>query len=49
MPRGMTGEEVKSMLEIRGDQAKIQPWLKEGILWFEGDANDAQLAEVLTP
>jgi hypothetical protein len=49
MLRGMTGEEVKSMLEIRGDQAKIQPWLKEGILWLEGDANDPQLAEVLTP
>jgi chemotaxis methyl-accepting protein methylase len=43
----MTDEEVDAMFEVDGDQAKVRPWLKEGIKWLRGDANDAELLGVL--
>jgi len=45
----MTDEEVNAMFEVEGDQAKVRPWLKEGIKWLRGDANDPKLLGVLGP
>jgi chemotaxis methyl-accepting protein methylase len=39
----MTGHEMNEMFEIEGDQARIKPWLKEGITWMRGDATDPDL------
>jgi SAM-dependent methyltransferase len=45
----MTGEEVQAMFEVEGDQARIKPWLKEGINWMCGDAGDPELGRSLDP
>ena len=45
----MTDEEVKAMFEVDGDQAKVRPWLKEGIKWLRGDANDPELLRCSGP
>jgi chemotaxis methyl-accepting protein methylase len=45
----MTGEEVEAMFEVEGDQARIKPWLKEGINWIRGDAGDPKLGRLLGP
>jgi chemotaxis methyl-accepting protein methylase len=39
----MTPEEVHAMFEVEGGQAKVRPWLKEGITWMSSDAGDSQL------
>jgi chemotaxis methyl-accepting protein methylase len=43
----MTGKEVEAMFEVEGYQAKVRSWLKEGITWLTGDANDPELVRVL--
>ena len=43
----MADEEVEAMFELTGDQARIRPWLKEGITWICGDASDPALKGVL--
>jgi len=43
----MTDEEVASMFELESDQAKVKAWLKEGIIWLQGDAGDSELVCVL--
>lgn len=45
----ITGEEMRAMFELEGDQVRIKPWLKEGITWLRGDAGDPELAGVLGP
>jgi hypothetical protein len=35
------------MFEIEGDQARVRPWLKEGVIWFRGDAGDPELVRLL--
>jgi chemotaxis protein methyltransferase CheR len=45
----MTSEEVEAMFEMEGDQARIRPWLKEGIRWMRGDANDPEFASAQGP
>lgn len=45
----MTGEEVATMFEVEGDQARVKPWLKEGIVWMRGDAGDSELISALGP
>lgn len=45
----MNKEELDGMFEVQGYQAKIRPWLKEGIIWLRGDAGDTNLLEVLGP
>ncbi len=45
----MPKEEVNAMFEVEGDQAKVRPWLKEGVKWLRGDANDPELLAVLGP
>jgi chemotaxis methyl-accepting protein methylase len=43
----MTSQEMSEMFEIEGDQARIKPWLKEGIMWSRGDATDPEFAKAL--
>jgi 2-polyprenyl-3-methyl-5-hydroxy-6-metoxy-1,4-benzoquinol methylase len=43
----MTAKEVEAMFEVEGYQAKVRSWLKEGITWLTGDANDPELVRVL--
>jgi len=37
------------MFEVQGDQARIKPWLKEGINWLCGDASDSKLLGLIGP
>ena len=43
----MTREEIEAMFELKGDQARIRTWLKEGITWVCGDAGNPEVAESL--
>jgi chemotaxis methyl-accepting protein methylase len=45
----MTDKEVEAMFEIEGDQARVRPWLKEGVIWLRGDAADPELVRLLGP
>jgi chemotaxis methyl-accepting protein methylase len=45
----MTEAEVQEMFESVGDQFRVRSWLKEGITWMQGDANDPRLAGILGP
>jgi len=45
----VTREELAAMFEVEGDQARIKPWLKEGINWQRGDASDPLLIDTLGP
>lgn len=45
----MTEDEMASMFEMDEDQARIRPWLKEGITWLTGDAGDPELIRTLGP
>lgn len=40
-------EEMEAIFEVRGEQAIVKPWLRGGIQWLSGDANDPGLAESL--
>ncbi len=43
----LTAQEKQAMFEWEGDQAKIIPWLRDGIIWQRGDASDPQIKNVL--
>ena len=45
----MTESEQRAMFELEGDQARVRPWLKDGITWLVGDAGDPELARRLGP
>lgn len=45
----MTDKELQSMCESEDGELRIKPWLKEGIVWISGDANDPELAHKLGP
>jgi chemotaxis methyl-accepting protein methylase len=45
----MADEEMRAMCDLEGGQAKVKPWLKEGITWHVGDAGDPELVSVLGP
>jgi chemotaxis methyl-accepting protein methylase len=45
----MTCEEVEAMFEVEANHARIRPWLKEGIQWMRGDANDPEFASAQCP
>jgi chemotaxis methyl-accepting protein methylase len=45
----MSHKEMEAMFEIEGDQARVRPWLKEGIIWLRGDAGDPELLRILGP
>lgn len=43
----MTDKEMEAMFELEGNRARVRSWLKEGITWLTGDANDPELGHVL--
>ena len=45
----MSEEEIDAMFEVKGNQASIKPWLKEGITWITADANDPKLPALIGP
>lgn len=45
----LTADEMESLFEIQGDQAKVKPWIKQGISWLRGDATDPELPGILGP
>ena len=45
----MSGQDVEAMFEQESDQARIRPWLREGIRWMRGDANDPEFASAQGP
>ena len=45
----MSAQEMAAMFEVDGSEAKIKPWLKEGITWRARDANDPAFVEAAGP
>jgi len=45
----VTNQEFEEMFLVEGDQARVRPWLKEGIFWLCADAADPELAVKLGP
>ena len=45
----VTAEEMESLFEVRGDQAEVKPWIRQGISWLHGDATDPELPGILGP
>ena len=45
----MTDREVEALFELDGNKARVRSWLKEGITWLTGDANDPGLPRILGP
>ncbi len=41
----LTATEMAEIFDWEGDQAKIKPWLREGITWHLGDAADPELGK----
>jgi chemotaxis methyl-accepting protein methylase len=41
---GMTDAERREIFDWDGDEARIKPWLRQGITWQLGDASDPNLA-----
>lgn len=44
-----TEDEMRAMFDKEGEHVKIKSWLKEGITWQTGDANDPELSQTLGP
>ena len=45
----LTAYEMQEMFDWEGDQARVKPWLQEGITWQLGDASSPDLIRVLGP
>jgi len=45
----MTPKEIETLFQLDGDQAKVRSWLRKGITWRTGDANDSELLRALGP
>jgi chemotaxis methyl-accepting protein methylase len=43
----LTEVELHEMFDWKGHEARVKPWLREGITWQAGDASDRELAETL--
>jgi SAM-dependent methyltransferase len=43
----LTETEMVEMFDWEGDQAKVKPWLREGITWRLADAADPELVNIL--
>jgi chemotaxis methyl-accepting protein methylase len=41
--------EMEHMFDLEGDEARVKPWLREGITWQLGDASSPELILVLGP
>jgi chemotaxis methyl-accepting protein methylase len=45
----LTDDEVGEIFEIEYGQAKVRPWLREGVTWRHGDAGDPRLLDAVGP
>ena len=45
----LTEAERREMFDWEGEQARVKPWLREGIAWRLGDASDPELVDELGP
>lgn len=45
----VSADEIATMFETKGNQATIQPWLRQGITWMCGDAADPALLQTVGP
>jgi SAM-dependent methyltransferase len=45
----LTAQEMAEMFDWEGDQARVKPWLRDGITWQLGDASDPELIRLLGP
>jgi chemotaxis methyl-accepting protein methylase len=45
----MTKEEIDAMFEVKGNQAHVRSWLKQGITWLCADAGDPMLQRAIGP
>jgi len=45
----LTADEMKAMFDWNGDEARVKPWLREGITWRLGDVRDPELIRRLGP
>jgi len=43
----LTTQEMAEMFDWEGNQARVKPWLREGITWRIGDASDPELVRVI--
>jgi SAM-dependent methyltransferase len=43
----MTGEEMREMFDRREDHVRIKSWIKEGVIWHVGAAEDPEIMNVL--
>jgi chemotaxis methyl-accepting protein methylase len=43
----MTEDEIRKMFDTDGHQLSVKSWIKEGIVWAVGDAEDPQLVDIL--
>jgi SAM-dependent methyltransferase len=43
----LSASEMEEMFDLEGEQARVKPWLREGITWQQGDARDPGLIRVL--
>jgi chemotaxis methyl-accepting protein methylase len=46
---GLSEAERREMFDWDGDEARIKPWLREGVTWQVGDASDPNLIPNLGP
>lgn len=44
---GISQAEIESMFDVRGQEATVKQWLREGITWQTGDAGDPALAAAI--
>ena len=45
----LTAHEMTEMFDWESDQARVKPWLRDGITWEVGDASAPELIRVLGP
>jgi chemotaxis methyl-accepting protein methylase len=45
----LSAHEMEQMFDWEGDEARVKPWLREGITWQIGDASSPELIQVLGP
>jgi SAM-dependent methyltransferase len=45
----LTAHEMEQMFDLEGDEARVKPWLRDGITWQLGDASSPELIGALGP
>ena len=45
----LTEAEMQEMFDRDGEDVRVQPWIKEGIVWHRGDVGDPELLKALGP